>query len=103
MRSDLPEDAKPSDAPSATELGEGEQGYAQAHGAARPAPRPDASMTLLTSMLERPLDPGYPGRRRGPHGAGQAAQHRHREAAAARVAAPDRADDRCVHGPAARS
>lgn len=25
----------------------------------RPARRPDASMTLITSMLERPLDPGY--------------------------------------------
>ena len=28
----------------------------------RPAPtdrRPDASMTLLTTMLQRPLDPGY--------------------------------------------
>lgn len=59
VRSDLPEDATPSDAPSATELGEGEQDYAQARGVARPTPRPDASMTLLTSMLERPLDPGY--------------------------------------------
>lgn len=27
--------------------------------AVQPARRPDASMTLLTSMLERPLDPGY--------------------------------------------
>lgn len=26
---------------------------------ARPGQRPDASMTLITSMLERPLDPGY--------------------------------------------
>lgn len=28
-------------------------------GSARPTTRPDASMTLITSMLERPLDPGY--------------------------------------------
>ncbi|WP_156466271.1 DUF881 domain-containing protein [Janibacter sp. Soil728] len=59
MRSELPEDATPSDARSANDLGEGEEDYADARGVAHPAPRPDASMTLLTSMLERPLDPGY--------------------------------------------
>lgn len=48
MRSGLPDD----------ELGEGEDS-ADARGVVPPAPRPDASMTLLTSMLERPLDPGY--------------------------------------------
>jgi uncharacterized protein YlxW (UPF0749 family) len=41
------------------DLGEDEADYADAKGVAHPRRRPDASMTLLTSMLERPLDPGY--------------------------------------------
>ena len=41
------------------DLGEDEADYADAKGVAHPGRRPDASMTLLTSMLERPLDPGY--------------------------------------------
>lgn len=41
------------------DLGEDEADYADASGVAHPARRRDASMTLLTSMLERPLDPGY--------------------------------------------
>lgn len=41
------------------ETNETEVDYVEASGVAQPARRPDASMTLLTSMLERPLDPGY--------------------------------------------
>lgn len=38
---------------------DGELDYVETKGAPTPRRRPDASMTLLTSMLERPLDPGY--------------------------------------------
>lgn len=38
---------------------ETERDYVEASAASPPGRRPDASMTLLTSMLERPLDPGY--------------------------------------------
>lgn len=38
---------------------ETELDYLETKGAPAPRRRPDASMTLLTSMLERPLDPGY--------------------------------------------
>lgn len=41
------------------ELGEGEAEYAEAKAGHRRVRDPGASMTLLTSMLERPLDPGY--------------------------------------------
>lgn len=41
------------------DLGVDEGEYADASGVKHPAPRRDASMTLITSMLERPLDPGY--------------------------------------------
>ena len=58
MRPDLPDEA-PETRVDSDDLGEGEEEYADASGVAHPPPRRDASMTLLTSMLERPLDPGY--------------------------------------------
>ncbi|MCT1619751.1 MULTISPECIES: DUF881 domain-containing protein [Janibacter] len=58
MRPDLPDEA-PETRVDSDDLGEGEDEYADASGVAHPPPRRDASMTLLTSMLERPLDPGY--------------------------------------------
>lgn len=59
MRPDQPEGDSSRDVPPPEDLGEGEEDYADARGLPQPARRRDASMTLLTSMLERPLDPGY--------------------------------------------
>lgn len=62
MQSDLPDDGTRPKVPAhlrPEDLGEGEEDYADASGVTPPQPRRDASMTLLTSMLERPLDPGY--------------------------------------------
>lgn len=62
VQSDLPDDGTPQQGRAhlrREDLGEGEEDYADASGVAAPEPRRDASMTLITSMLERPLDPGY--------------------------------------------
>ncbi len=45
--------------PDPADLDEDEAEYGERAGLTRPRRRKDASMTLLTSMLERPLDPGY--------------------------------------------
>lgn len=62
MRANDPGKGKRQEPPAelrAEDLGEGEAEYADASGVRYPSRRRDASMTLITSMLERPLDPGY--------------------------------------------
>ena len=62
MRPDAPDGGRRRPAPermAEEDLGEDEVDYADASGVAHPERRRDASMTLLISMLERPLDPGY--------------------------------------------